>query len=200
MRSQDCHAWLCRLHSAQDTRSQSHPGARTFLSHSEPPVFVSYIDRNGVPDSSTVTLLHDMLAKDWDKTSKAGESSIFLCLFWEVHDILGLYLAWGSPDLTRSGISSPALCLYCCIWFLPFLQMSLSSLRSPMPLDWTAWKCFISQWFPANVYLVMPHYHLENNLHDVHQESSVILSLQEKEAFNILVFSRVWLHLWSKAL
>ena len=41
----------------------------------------------------------------------------------------------------------------------------------------------------------MPHYHLENNLHDVHQESSVILSRQEKEAFNILVFFRVWLHL-----
>ena len=66
------------------------------------------------------------------------------------------------------------------IWFLPFLQISLSSLKSPMPLDWTAWKCFVSQWFPANIYLVMPHYHLENNLHDVHQESSVILPFKKK--------------------
>lgn len=66
------------------------------------------------------------------------------------------------------------------IWFLPFLQISLSFLKSPMPLDMTAWKCFVSQWFPANIYLVMPHYHLENNLHDVHQEPSVILPFRKK--------------------
>lgn len=42
-------------------------------SHSEPPVFGCYIDRNVMPDSSTVTLLHGTLAKDWDENSKVGD-------------------------------------------------------------------------------------------------------------------------------
>lgn len=185
MRSQGCQAWLYRSHPAQDTEPQSHPGARTFLSHGEPPVFVSHVDRNGMADSSTVTLLHDMLAKVEARTVKqenltsfsacSGKCMIWKCMISLVSTQPEAHQIWPNLEFLPQHFVSPSY-----IWLLPFLQISLSSLKSSMPLDWTAWKCFVSQWFPANIYLVMLHYHLENNLHDVHQESSVILPFRKK--------------------
>ena len=85
----------CTRALSQGARAENHPGAWAFLSHSESPVFGSYIDRNVMPVSSTAILLHGTLEKIGTRTIKqeftyVGEEDVSSTLsgfFWPENEL-----------------------------------------------------------------------------------------------------------------